>query len=129
MFNKIDHVEIVTGNLDRTLKFYMEIIGFRIIQRMNPGRPPIGEIVFIELGGTMIEVFSIKEPAPSSEETWRTGCRKFALEVDDLDKTVEYLKTKGIELSEEVMSVENLKRAEIKDPDGLSIEIIQRGLK
>ncbi len=129
MFKRIDHVEIVTGNLERTLKFYTEVLGFKIQQRLNPGRPPMEELVFIELGGTMIEIFSVKEPVPSSREIWQIGCRKFAIEVDDLDKTVEYLKSKGIELSEEVMSVETLKRAEIKDPDGLSIELIQRGVK
>jgi len=93
---------------------------------MNPGRPPIEELVFIELGGTMIEIFSVKEPVLLSEEIWQIGCRKFAIEVDDLDKTVDYLQSKGIELSEEIIAIESLKRAEIKDPDGLSIELIQR---
>jgi glyoxylase I family protein len=126
MFKRIDHVEIVTSNLERTLKFYTEILGFKIQQKMNPGRPPIEELVFIELGGTMIEIFSVKEPVLLSEEIWQIGCRKFAIEVDDLDKTVDYLQSKGIELSEEIIAVESLKRAEIKDPDGLSIELIQR---
>ncbi len=127
MFKGIDHVEIVPSNLERTLKFYTEILGFKIQWRRKVERPPLEELVFIELGDSLIELFSVKEPAPESREQWQVGCRKIALRVDDIDKTIEYLKTKGVEISVGPVAVEKLKRAEIKDPDGLSIELVQRG--
>ncbi len=127
MFKRIDHVEIVPSNLERTLNFYTEILGFKIQWRRKSERPPLEELVFIELGGTLIELFSVKEPAPVSIEQWQVGCRKIALEVENLDKTIEYLKTKGVEPSQKPVTVGTLRRAEIKDPDGLSIELLQRG--
>ncbi len=125
MFKRIDHVEIVPSNLERTLNFYTEILGFKIQWRRKSERPPLEELVFIELGGTLMELFSVKGPAPVSTEEWQVGCRKFAIGVDDVDKAVEYLKTKGVEISREPVTIETLKRAEIKDPDGLSIELRQ----
>ncbi len=133
MFKRIDHVEIVPSNLDRTLKFYTEILGFKIQWRRKSERPPMEELVFIELGDTLIEMFSVKEPASVSTEQWQVGCRRIALQVEDLDKAIEYLKAKGVEISSGPRAVEGLvagkllKLAEIKDPDGLSIELMQRG--
>ena len=129
MFKRIDHVEILPGDIERTLKFYIEILGFKIQTRLKLERPPLKEVVFIELGGTSIELFSVKEPAPISIEPWQVSCRRIALEVEDLDKAIEYLKTKGVEISGSPRAVEilSLRVAEIKDPDGLKIELVQRG--
>ncbi len=127
MFKRIDHVEIVPSNLERTLKFYTEILGFKLQWRRKSERPPLEELVFIELGGTLIELFSVKEPAPISTEQWQVGCRKNDIEVKHLDKDLESHQTKGVELSQKPVTVGTLRRAEIKDPDGLSIELLQRG--
>lgn len=127
MFKKIDHVEIVSSAIEKTLEFYTEILGFNVQWRRKIDNPPMEELVFIELGGTLIEVFSVRNPAPMSGEPWQVGCKTIALEVEDLEKAVEYLKSKGVELTSEIVSLEALKRAEIRDPDGIPIELLQRG--
>jgi glyoxylase I family protein len=48
-----------------------------------------------------------------------------AIEVDDMDRAVQYLKGKGVEVSWGPVTLGTSKRAEIKDPDGLSIELRQ----
>ncbi|MFC1978299.1 VOC family protein, partial [Chloroflexota bacterium] len=111
----------------RAIDFYTGILGFKIQMKWKAERPPLEEIAFIELNGSVIEVFSVKNPAPVSTEQWQIGCRKFALGVDDVDKAVEYLKTRGVEISREPVTVGTLRVAGIKDPDGLTIELIQRG--
>ena len=35
MFKKIDHVEIIPADLERTLRFYTEILGFKIKTRQK----------------------------------------------------------------------------------------------
>jgi glyoxylase I family protein len=135
MFKKVDHVELVPTNMERSLKFYTEILGFKIQWRHKAEIPPVGEgeLVFIELGDTLIELFSAKNPAPASKGQWQVGYRRIALQVEDLDKAIKYLKAKGVEISSGPVAVEGpvagkpVKLAEIKDPDGLSIELIQRG--
>ena len=127
MFKRIDHTEIVPSDFEKSLKFYTEILGFKIQRRWKVEAPPMTEIAFIELGGTMIELFSVKNPAPASKKEWQIGCRKFALEVEDMDKAVKYLKTKGVEIPREPVTMGILTVAAIKDPDGLTIELIHRG--
>ncbi len=127
MFKRIGHVEIIPSNLERTIDFYTGILGFKIQRRFKPERDPVEELVFIELGGTSIELFLVKNPAPASKEQWQVGCRRIAIEVEDMDKAVEYLKGKGVEISGGQATSGPSRRAEIKDPDGLSIELIQRG--
>jgi len=129
MFKKIDHIEILPGNLERSLKFYTEILGFKVAWRFEPENAPMNEIVFIELGGTQIELFALKKPPapPAGEEQRRAGLRRIGLLVEDMDKAIEYLKAKGVEISGSPRATrENLKIAEIKDPDGLAIELIER---
>ncbi|MFC2032491.1 VOC family protein [Chloroflexota bacterium] len=125
MFKKIDHVEIVPRDLERSIKFYTKILGFKVKLRRNVGKPPLEEVVFLELNGTCIELFSVQNPAPPSTEQWQLGCRKIALEVEDIDKAVEYLKTKGVKISLDPVALDTVKLAVIEDPDGLPIELLQ----
>ncbi|MCL4535874.1 MAG: VOC family protein [Bacteroidetes bacterium] len=48
-----------------------------------------------------------------------------ALEVEDIDKALEYLKGKGIVPSRGPAALGKSKRAEIEDPDGIPIELRQ----
>ena len=125
MFKKIDHVEIIPRNLERTLKFYTEILGFRVKERKKVGVLPLEEIVYVELNGTVLELMSVQNAPSVPPDLWRVGYRMIAIEVENMDKAVEYLKGKGVELSAGPVVLGKSKRAEIKDPDGLSIELRQ----
>ncbi len=125
MFKRIDHVEITTGNLEKTIAFYTNILGFKIKERTKMSMPPMEEIDYLTLGDTMIELLGVKDPAAASTLPWQVSYRAIALEVDDMDKTLAELKKKGIEPSWGPMTLGPSKRAEIKDPNGLSIELRQ----
>jgi glyoxylase I family protein len=125
MFKRIDHVEIVTGNIDATLDFYQNVLGFKLKSRMKMDMAPLQEIVFITLGDTMIEVLAVKDPAPASTNSFQAGYRIMAIEVEDMDKAVEFLKSKGVEISRPPMNLGESKRGEIKDNNGFTIELRQ----
>jgi 4-hydroxyphenylpyruvate dioxygenase-like putative hemolysin len=42
MFKRIDHVEIVTDQLDRTVQFYTEVLGFTVKSRDRIGQSGSG---------------------------------------------------------------------------------------
>lgn len=125
MFKRIDHVEITTGNLEKTISFYTNILGFQVKERNKMDRPPLEEIDYLTLGDTMIEVLAVKDPVPLSTSVWQVGYRMMALEVDDMDKTITELKNKGVEITRGPVNLGKAKRAEIKDPNGISIELRQ----
>lgn len=55
MFERIDHVEIIPPNLEKALDFYTKILGFKVKARSKAGGP-LEEIVYLELGGSVIEL-------------------------------------------------------------------------
>ena len=129
MFKRIDHTEFVPADFEKTLKFYTEILGFEITMRRKIERPPMKELVFIKLGDTMMELFSVDNPLPASRDPWRVGYRKIAIQVENVPKVVEYLKNKGVEIvagPPAAAGAPPATRAEIKDPDGISIELLER---
>lgn len=125
MFKKIDHVEIIPRDADVTIDFYTRVLGFRVKERKKVENPPLQEVIYLELGGTVIELLSVKNPSPPSADPWQIGYRMMALEVQDMNEAVAYLKSKGVELSRGPVNLGNSRRAEIKDPDGLSLELRQ----
>ena len=127
MFKRIDHVEIVTDQPDKTVQFYTEVLGFNIKARDRVARSGLGvplDLVYLELGGTTVELLTYVgaavAPAPPEEHL---GCRMIALEVEDMQKAVEYLKGKGVEIVWGPMVRETYARAEISDPNGFRIEL------
>ena len=54
MFKRIDHVEIVTDQPERTESFYTDVLGFRVKARDRVQRPDGAalNLVYLDLGGT-----------------------------------------------------------------------------
>jgi len=125
MFKRVDHVEIVPMNAEKTIDFYVNIIGFRIKSRNEVKMPPMSEVIYLELGDTVIEIISADNPKPKSETPWEVGYRGIALEVDDMAKAVDYLEGKGIAIALEPVDIGDSFRGEIRDPDGLMTELRQ----
>ena len=125
MFKRIDHVEIIPRNLEATIDFYTRILQFKVKERKIVGKPPLEEIIYLTLNDTMIELLSMKNPSPPSADPQQISYRMMAIEVRDMDEAVAFLKGKGIEISMGPVMLGTSKRAEIKDPDGLSIELRQ----
>jgi glyoxylase I family protein len=129
MFKRIDHVEIVTDQPERTAQFYTEVLGFTVKARDRIERAGSGtalNLVYLDLGGTVVELISYEgvavDPAPQKEHL---GYRMIALEVDDMQQTADYLKEKGVAIVWGPIVRPTYARAEICDPNGYRIELRQ----
>src|SRR5688500_20187391 len=102
MFKRIDHIELLTAAPERVLAFYRDVLGFRERERMRIPQTPSGplDLVYLELGGTTLEVMSY----PEAREPLRL------------------LKSHGIEPAWGPVKRPEYVRAEIRDPDGNGIE-------
>jgi glyoxylase I family protein len=129
MFRRIDHIELLTAAPQRTIAFYIEALGFRERERVRIPETPSGplELVYLELGGTTIEVMCYPEaqsiPPRSTEQ--RLGWQCLALEVDDMDRALDILEKKGVGVAWGPVKRQDYARAEIRDPDGNPIELRQ----
>jgi catechol 2,3-dioxygenase-like lactoylglutathione lyase family enzyme len=125
IFKRVDHMELVPRDPEKTIDFYVNILGFRIKNRIEVKMPPMKEVIFLQLGDTVIEIISADNPKPKSEAPWEVGYRGIALEVENMTKAVDYLKGKGIAIARQPVDLGNSFRGEIRDPDGLIIELRQ----
>lgn len=125
MFKRIDHVEIVASNPEKTIDFYVNILGFKIKNRIAVKMPPMSEVIYLKLGDTVLEIIAVDKPEPKSQSTWQVGYRGLALEVNDMSKAVAYLRDKGVIIAVEPVDLGDSFRGEISDPDGLIIELRQ----
>jgi glyoxylase I family protein len=130
MFKRIDHVEIYTDELDGTIAFYTEVLGFKLrsrerIERSGAGVPM--NLAYLDLGGTTVELIDYDgaELAPAPTGLHR-GYKMIALEVEDMQKAIDFLKTKNVDVVwGPVVRDKVFARAEITDPNGYHIELRQ----
>ncbi|HKX37526.1 MAG TPA: VOC family protein, partial [Burkholderiales bacterium] len=128
MFKRIDHMELLTAEPERAVAFYTGVLGFRERERMRIPQTPSGplELVYLDLGGTTVEVMCYPEKRlPGRDAQERLGWQCLALEVEDMDAALAELKRKGVEPSWGPVKRPTYARAEIRDPDGNGIELRQ----
>ncbi|MGD0986916.1 MAG: VOC family protein [Candidatus Sulfotelmatobacter sp.] len=124
----IDHVGIQVTSMERAVRFYEEVLGFR---ETSHGSNASGETDRVELrtpdGSDSIELLSpVGEPLPSIVKAQNHFC----LTTSDVRQTVAILQTRAVSSLTmspiTVQSGDNLPiRANLSDPDGARIEIME----
>ena len=129
MFKRIDHIELLTTAPERTVAFYVGVLGFREREHMRIPETPSGplDLVYLELGGTTVEVMCYPQAKSilSRDAEQRLGWQCLALEVDDMDSALNMLEEQGVEATWGPVKRPDYARAEIRDPDGNPIELRQ----
>src|SRR5690349_5919502 len=92
MFKRIDHIELLTATPERTIAFYIGVLGFLEREHMRIPETPTGplDLVYLELGGTTVEVMCYPDAKsiPSRDAEQRLGWQCLALEVEDRKSVV-----------------------------------------
>jgi len=125
MLKRIDHVEIVPRDFERSLAFYVGALGFTLDHRIAVDAPPIKEVVYLTLNESAIELLRADPPPAERAPRGQAGYNAMAWEVDDMEATLRHLAAKGITPSWGPRASKTYIRAEIADPDGNSIELRQ----
>jgi catechol 2,3-dioxygenase-like lactoylglutathione lyase family enzyme len=127
MIESLDHIAIVVTDLQETIDFYAKL-GFSPGQRSET---PDMTIQFLEAGSARLEVLVPKETssAPESRET-DVGIKHIALKVNDIWKTYEVAKARGVIFSTEPRRTPMGNIATFfRDPSGISVQLLQRGIE
>ena len=124
MITAIGHVAFVISDLDRSLDFYCNKLGFRRAFQLDREGTPSPWIVYLQIApGHFIELF----PGGHGENEPRPlGYNHFCLLVDDMAATLKGLEARGLPINgEPVRGLDNNWQYWLKDPDGNSIELMQ----
>jgi len=135
------HIGISVTDLEKSLIFYKDILGFKIQRVMNESGEFIDKILSnsnvnvrtvkltVNDGITLIELLEFKNPKPAINNTniENIGASHVAFTVSEIDKFYEELASKGIKFkSKPQISPDGYaKVAFCKDPDGMLIELVE----
>jgi len=122
MIKGIDHVAIVVWNMDRSIKFYNEVLGLRI---HHDGRKEGGSKKSF-LGNKSETLVALTEDENRGKEGTRIveSVAHIAFRVDDVEKAGKLLKERGVEFIEEKLDKGGKRKSyHFLDPDGLELEI------
>ncbi|MDZ7995132.1 MAG: VOC family protein [Nostoc sp. EfeVER01] len=123
----IHHVAVICSDYDRSKAFYVETLGFPIIQETFRAARNSYKLDLKVAENTQIELFSFPNPPERPSKPESCGLRHLAFQVDDVEETVFYLKSKGVEVENiRVDEITGKKYTFFKDPDNLPLEIYER---
>lgn len=140
MFANLRHVGIVTDNLEKSLEFYRDILGFKIktealenkdfIDRvLNLKNASLKTVKLVDQRGGIIELLHYDNPANKTikREVNDLGLSHFALTVENLDDIYNMLKKSGANfISAPKFSPD--KKAKVcfcYDPNGVAVELVE----
>ena len=150
MITAIDHLNIVVADLDRSVRFYTELLGFRLIKEAQLEGEWIDRIVGLKgvkgrvayvvapAGEPRIELLHYvtpngENPAANSQAN-TIGLRHFAMRVDDIAAMTAKLRAAGVDVVSDPVTVPqgvvNHEQGEktlvyFRDPDGVVLELAQ----
>lgn len=125
--NKIHHVAIICSNYEKSKAFYVNTLGFEIIEETFREARNSYKLDLRVGNQDQLELFSFPEPPQRPSQPEACGLRHLAFEVESLDQTVAELEGKGVAV--EPIRVDELtgKRFTFfKDPDHLPLEIYEQ---
>jgi catechol 2,3-dioxygenase-like lactoylglutathione lyase family enzyme len=126
----LDHVTIIVSDLARSLEFYRERLGFRLLGHVDFPHDARGRtLTHLDTGRGLLELVSFAhDPAQPGEtpDDARTLIQHFALRVTDLDAIVQPLLAAGVPFTQmPVATASGVRVAFFTDPDGTLIELIE----
>jgi lactoylglutathione lyase len=118
---KLDHVGIYVADMKKSKDFYMTLFGFSEYTRFQVDE---AEIVVLKVGDNLIELIQRPEsPGKPPQGNW---CH-VALEINDYDKIIQQIDDSEGELRKITLN-DGSRIAFFKDPDGHTIEIMEKGI-
>ena len=124
IFDSIHHIAIIASDYNKAKDFYVNKLGLKINREVER-KEREDFIIFLDGGENIeIELFIEKNPPKRLTRPEARGLRHLAFRVDDIFKSVEDLKKRGIETEEIRIDPLNGKHMTFFfDPDGLPLEL------
>lgn len=127
------HIGISVENLEESIAWYKEMLGFEEVMRMDQGASDQKMIIgHIRRGNCYIELFQVDGSKPLPEyrrdpnaDFGVQGLKHFGLQVDDALAAVEELKAKGVEIAFGPIDTPGVCFVFIRDNSGNAFELIE----
>lgn len=147
----VHHTSFTVVDLERTIAFYRDLLGFRLIGRKRRSsadlgsallgstrnaRPTAAEILIadMDLGETQVEFIQYVRPAsgPFPGDPSLGGSAHIAIRTDDIEQEYLRLRAAGVEFHSPPRTVQDPGKpvwrwCYFRDPDGICVELVESG--
>lgn len=124
--NEVNHIAIIASNIERSIEFYVNVLGFTIIRKVYREERDSWKVDLALNGDYLIELFTFPDAPQRPSYPEALGLRHLAFSVDDIEASIAELEAKGIE--PEAIRIDpftNCRCVFFADPDGLPIELVE----
>jgi catechol 2,3-dioxygenase-like lactoylglutathione lyase family enzyme len=126
----IDHVGVVVADLERSLRFYRDLLGIRVLREITGWSDQRVLIADLDLGdGRLLEL--IERPQADPRPEGDTGMH-VAIVVDDIEAVWTRLTEAGVPARSRPVTLHDsgprwngVAVAYVSDPDGVTVELVQ----
>ena len=118
----VAHFTIPVSNMERSKRFYTEIVGMKHLATV-----PNGRMAFFDAGGTCIILVKREAPIHRQQEGSDGVHHAFIVDKDNYRAALEHVRANGVDIffeEDRQAGVLNGPRAYFRDPDGTCLEYI-----
>lgn len=124
--NNVNHIAIIASDIERSLLFYVDVLGFSIIRKVYREERDSWKVDLALNGDYLIELFTFPNAPKRPSYPEALGLRHLAFTVDDIEACIAELKSKGVETENiRIDPFTDCRCVFFADPDGLPIELVE----
>ncbi|MBO1076218.1 VOC family protein [Roseomonas marmotae] len=122
---RFDHIHLRSADPEAAAAFYVDNLRATIRDRVRNGA---ALRVIVDLGGVSLFIEEVPPTTPAAPVPPHQGIEHIGLQVTDMDEAVAAMKARGVRFTMEPKELRpGLRIAFLAAPDGVSVEILQRG--
>lgn len=134
MMLRPDHVGISVGDLEASIAWYRDMLGFELVRIVNiPDAEDAGRVALLRNGDFLIELFALPAAAPLPEDRRHPvtdllthGVKHVAYAVADIDAFMAELKAKNVDFAWDIAVHDGDRCAFVRDNSGNLVEFVER---
>jgi catechol 2,3-dioxygenase-like lactoylglutathione lyase family enzyme len=144
MIKGLEHVGISVANLERSMKFYRDLLGMEVVVAVEPFKSESyggnygkilgltgasGRVAVVRKGNMQFELFEFQSPAPKRGDPQRPVCNHgithFCIEVSNIEDVYGKLAAAGVPFHCPPLDFGTAKATYGRDPDGNVFELLE----
>lgn len=112
---QVKYATMIVNDMEESIRFYREVMGFDVDSQFTPAQNITITLMRAE-GGAMLELIK--------NDIHDVGFYSIGMEVEDMDETMQALKSKGAKIIAEPVPIMVGSLAFAEDPNGVKLAII-----
>lgn len=122
----VNHIAIIASDIDRSIDFYTQVLGMEVIRRVYRQERDSYKVDLALDGAYLIELFTFPGAPERPSYPEALGLRHLAFTVEDIDRSIADLQSKGVHTEEvRIDPYTGCRCVFFADPDGLPLELVE----